>query len=239
MSDDRIQDNKLHMLGKLTANLLHEIRNPLSAVKLNLDYLNMLKSEMNDEIRESVLSCQDAVERMEFLVNSLLDFSRKGQNGFEIGDMNQITENALEILTGVIVKRKIKLDKNLDKSLPNFYFNRNKILQVFINLIANATEAVDENGTIELRTYKESADDRELLIWQIADNGIGIKEENQTKIFNDFYTSKESGTGLGLSVCKNILDEHKADLNLSSEYQKGTRFKIMFDPKLLQAKYED
>jgi signal transduction histidine kinase len=239
MSDNQVQDNKLQILGKLTASLLHEIRNPLSAVKLNIDYLNMLQDEMNDEIRESVLSCRDAVERMEILVNSLLDFSRKSQNGFEIGDINQITENALEILHGAILKRNISVDKKLDHSLPNFYFNRNKVLQVFINLISNATEAVEEKGTIKLNTFLENSNDTDFLVWEIEDNGIGIKSENQEKIFNDFYTSKDTGTGLGLSVCKRIIDEHDAKIILNSEYGKGTKFKIIFNPTLLREKYED
>ena len=239
MSDNQIQDNKLQMLGKLTASLLHEIRNPLSAVKLNLDYLNMLQDEMTVEIKESVSSCHYAVERMEFLVNSLLDFSRKSQNGFEIGDMNQITENALEILQGALQKRNISVEKLFDLSLPNFYFDRNKILQVFINLISNATEAVDLHGTIKVQTFKENRENNEMLVWQIEDDGVGIKEEDQKKIFNDFYTSKDTGTGLGLSVCKNIIDEHGAQIFLTSEYGKGTKFKILFDPKLLREKYED
>jgi signal transduction histidine kinase len=239
MSESQIQDNKLQMLGKLTASLLHEIRNPLSAVKLNLDYLNMLQDEMNDEIRDSVNSCNDAVERMEFLVNNLLDFARKSQNCFEIGDINVITENALEILQGALQKRTITIEKQLDLSLPNFYFDRNKVLQVFINLISNATEAVNAHGIIKVSTYRENQDNNEKLVWQIEDNGVGIKEEDQKKIFNDFYTSKETGTGLGLSVCKRIIDEHSAKITLSSEFGKGTRFRLIFDPKLLRDKYED
>lgn len=239
MSESQIQDNKLQMLGKLTASLLHEIRNPLSAVKLNLDYLNMLQDEMNDEIRDSVNSCNDAVERMEFLVNSLLDFARKSQNCFEIGDINQITENALEILQGALQKRTITIEKQLDLSLPNFYFDRNKVLQVFINLISNATEAVNAHGKIKVSTYRENQDNLEKLVWQIEDNGVGIKEEDQKKIFNDFYTSKDTGTGLGLSVCKRIIDEHSAEIALTSEFGKGTKFRLIFDPKLLRDKYED
>lgn len=239
MSENQVQDNKLQILGKLTASLLHEIRNPLSAVKLNLDYMKMLKDEMNSELEETVFSCTDAVERMEYLVNSLLDFSRKSQNGFEIGDINRITENALEILSGQLVKMKVKLDTNLEKSLPNFYFDRNKILQVFINLISNATEALEDGGEIKVSSYKRVLDDQIYVIWQIEDNGVGIEAESQSKIFNDFYTSKEEGTGLGLSVCKNILDEHDAEIILTSEIGTGTQFKIIFDPKILQAKYED
>ena len=239
MSENQVQDNKLQMLGKLTASLLHEIRNPLSAVKLNLDYLNMMQDELSDEVCESLDSCKDAVSRMEFLVNSLLDFSRKSQNGFEVGDINHITENALEILSGLLQKKSIEIEKNFDKTLPNIYFNHNKILQVFINLISNAVEATGDGGKISLRSFKVSESDQEYLIWQIEDNGVGIKTEDQSKIFNDFYTSKDTGTGLGLSVCKTILEEHDAEIVLHSEFGKGTKFKIVFDPKLLQGKNED
>ncbi|MBU1101703.1 MAG: hypothetical protein KKA84_14985 [Bacteroidetes bacterium] len=239
MSENQIQDNKLQILGKLTASLLHEIRNPLSAVKLNLDYMKMLKDEMNSELAETVYSCNDAVNRMEYLVNSLLDFSRKSQNGFEIGDINRTTENALEILNGQLVKLKVKLESELEPGLPNFYFNRNKILQVFINLISNAAESLENGGVVKIRTFKRVLEDQQFIIWQIDDNGVGIETENQSKIFNDFYTSKEEGTGLGLSVCKNILDEHDAEIILTSDIGTGTQFKLIFDPKLLQAKYED
>ncbi len=239
MSDNQIQDNKLQLLGKLSANLLHEIRNPLSAIKLNLDYLNMLQEEMTEEIKESVFACRDAVERMEYLVNSLLDFSRKSQADYEIGDINQITENALEILHGAIQKRNIDVEKYLDLSLPNFHFNRNKILQVFINLISNAIEAVGKNGVVKIHSLIETNGEKEYLVWIIQDNGVGIEKHNQEKIFTDFYTSKQNGIGLGLSVCKSILDEHEAKIILNSEHGCGTQFKLIFDPKLLRDKYED
>lgn len=231
MIDDRVQGNKLQLLGKLTASLIHEIRNPLSAIKLNLDYLKMMESELSSEVNESVSDSSEAVERIQFLVENLLSFSRKKSSDIVMVDINEITRNAVSILKGEIQKKNINLTLNLLDDLTPVVFDSNKLLQVFLNLITNAMESCNNKGTINISTRHYQRGQLK-VIWEVEDNGVGISEENKKKIFQEFYTSKIQGTGLGLSVCKMLTEEHNARINFESELGKGAKFMIAFDTNI-------
>lgn len=234
MLDEKIQDNKLQLLGKLTASLIHEIRNPLSVVKLNLDYLKMIEEELSEEAKESVDFCQDALGRIQYLVDDVLTFSRKNQSNSGPCSINEITESAVNIMQQNADRRKIKVVTELASDIPEGRFDKSKILQVFLNLLTNAIESCNGSGTVTIKTAKEAG----AVVWEIEDNGVGISESEKDKIFKDFYTSKEKGTGLGLSVCKMILDEYDADLDFESKFGEGSKFFIRFKPNLMQGEHE-
>lgn len=223
---DTVQDDKLKLLGKLSASLVHDLRNPLSVIKLNLDYLKMVENELPSEANESVVVCLDALERIQYLIDDILTFTRKNFNGKKACSINGITKSAYDIMRTNAERKNIKMVLQLDPSDFVGYYDKSKLLQVFINLITNAIESCNTNGEIKIKTYSEGAN---YLIWEIRDNGIGIREENKGKIFQDFYTNKEKGTGLGLSVCKMLLEESNAVLDFESTYGAGTRFFIKFN----------
>jgi len=139
--EDFVQNNKLTILGKLTAGLLHEIRNPLTVIKLNLDYMKMFENELSSEIQESITSSLEAFERINFIISDILDFTRKSSDTKKAISINAITDRTIEIVSITASKRGIKIIKELDESIPSIYANENKLLQVFINLINNAIEA--------------------------------------------------------------------------------------------------
>ncbi len=223
---DTVQDDKLKLLGKLSASLVHDLRNPLSVIKLNLDYLKMVENELPAEANESIDVCLDALERIQYLIEDILTFTRKNFNGKKACSINGITKSAFDIMRINAERKNIKMELELDPSETIGYYDKSKLLQVFINLITNAIESCDKNGEIKIKTYMEGTD---FLIWEIRDNGIGIMEEDKEKVFQDFYTSKEKGTGLGLSVCKMLLEESNAILDFESTYGAGTRFFIKFN----------
>ncbi len=223
---DTVQDDKLKLLGKLSASLVHDLRNPLSVIKLNLDYLKMVENELPSEANESVVVCLDALERIQYLIDDILTFTRKNFNDKKACSINGITKSAYDIMRTNAERKNIKMVLQLDPSDFVGYYDKSKLLQVFINLITNAIESCNTNGEIKIKTYSEGAN---YLIWEIRDNGIGIREENKGKIFQDFYTNKEKGTGLGLSVCKMLLEESNAVLDFESTYGAGTRFFIKFN----------
>jgi signal transduction histidine kinase len=229
MSFNIIQNNKLQILGKLTASLFHEVRNPLSAVKLNLDYMKMFKEELPKEVNESLDDCYEALTRIQVMIDQMLGFTRKNQleNEKKI-NVNKITEDAVALVSYRSKKHNVTIDKIFDENIPEIYFDDNKILQVFLNLITNAVDSVDEKGKIIVRSYQKKSDNKVDVFWEVEDNGVGISEENKSKIFEDFYTNKKHGTGLGLSVCKMILDEYGAEISFESELGKGTKFIIHF-----------
>lgn len=215
-------------MGKLSATLAHEIRNPLSALKLNLNYLKMSEEEFDPEVIECLNSCVEAADRIQDLIENTLEFSRTPTRDDKEVNINEVTVQAIDILMGTAKKKNVDIISDLDEKLPHIIFNRNKILQVFINLITNAIDASERNSMIKLRSYQNSKKD---VIFEVEDNGVGIGEDAKEKVFMDFYTSKRSGTGLGLSVCKKLLEEYDCEIDFESAENKGTTFKILFPKK--------
>ncbi len=226
--EDFVQNNKLTILGKLTAGLLHEIRNPLTVIKLNLDYMKMFEKDLSNEIRESITSSIEAFERINFIISDILDFTRKSGDTNKPVSINEITKRTIEIINITASKKGITIIEELDDSIPSIYANENKLLQVFINLINNAIEASYEKGKIIVRTLNLQNDKKAGIIWEVWDFGCGIKPEDREKILLGFFTSKAKGTGIGLTVCKRLLEEINAELDFESEYGKGTKFYIKF-----------
>lgn len=230
ITNNEIQDNKLQILGKLAASLAHEIRNPLSAIKLNLDFVSM--SDLSPELRESITACMEAAKRIQAIVETTLDFSRSTLSDCYLQPLNEVIKLAVEIMNARAKILNIEVVTGLDREVPPLYFNKNKILQVVLNLMTNAFEAIEKNGTVNLRTYRETLDGNNFVTLEVQDTGQGISEENKEKIFNDFYTNKKEGTGLGLSVCRSILDEFGASITFDSRLGEGSRFYVRFNPNL-------
>ncbi|MDT3695780.1 MAG: HAMP domain-containing sensor histidine kinase [Ignavibacterium sp.] len=228
MSNSDILNNKLQLLGKLSASLVHEIRNPLFALKLNLDYLSQMRLHVSDDAAESIQSCSEATDRLMFLIQNFSDFSKKQSQESELCSINDITQIAVNIMQSNACIINMYIETELQPNLPYIYFQKDKLLQVFLNLLTNAIEAENTKNTIFVRTYMDDSDSENTIYWEIEDNGIGIKEENRNRIFEDFYTSKKQGTGLGLSVCKKILNEYNAKLDFTSKYRQGSKFFIKF-----------
>ena len=225
--EDFVQNNKLTILGKLTAGLLHEIRNPLTVIKLNLDYMKMFENELSSEIQESITSSLEAFERINFIISDILDFTRKSSDANKPISINTITNRTIEIVSITASKRGIKIIKELDETIPSIHANENKLLQVFINLINNAIEASYDRGNVIVRTKRDN--DKNTVLWEVQDFGCGIKPEDKEKILAGFFTSKDKGTGVGLTVCKRLLNEINAELYFESEYGKGSKFFVKFN----------
>ena len=236
MEVENYQENKLHILGKVTASLIHEIRNPLSAIKLSLEYLQMIQKDLPEDVKESVKACGEATERIQFLIENLSTFTRKIYNGPSLCSINDVTVDAINIMNSTARARNVVTDKQLEESLSKIFFDRNKLLQVFLNLITNAIEACENSGKILIKAFKENGSAN--IIWEVNDDGIGIGEVDKQKILNDFYTSKKKGTGLGLSVCQSILNDYQCELKFESQLGKGSRFYILINPNLIQGTYE-
>lgn len=229
MGHSDILNNRLYLLGKLSASLIHEIRNPLFVLKLNIDFLSSLDSTVSPEALESIKACSEATERMMFLIQNFSDFSKKNNSATqEICSINDVTQIAVNIMQSLACKNNVYIKTKLQSDLPSIYFQKDKLLQVFLNLITNAIEAENTNDTIWVRTYSDKTDNN-TIYWEVEDSGIGIKKEDVNTIFEDFYTGKKNGTGLGLGVCTKLLNEYGAELDFESTYKKGSKFFIKFN----------
>jgi signal transduction histidine kinase len=225
--NDNVHDNKLQILGKLAASLTHEIKNPLSVLKLNLDYLKMSKEKYDDETIECIDASLEAADLINQLIHNTLEFSRKDKDEYEFADINNIIRKAVNIIQGNANKKNISIDLNLGDTIDLINVNETNILQVFVNIISNGIEASPQNSHIVVNSSQMNGK----IYTEVIDEGIGIKVEDKGKLFEDFFTNKEDGTGLGLGVCKTILNQHNAEFSFGNNEGKGTSFKIEFKSK--------
>jgi len=224
--DKDIQKNKVLLLGKLFATLAHEIRNPLSVLKINLDLIEIPHSETEEiDFKESISTSKEAVNRIETLVAQTMDFLRGGSEGSSRISLIDVAENARKFLLFRANKDNIALITEYENELPRIMANKNEILQIVINLVNNAMDAVSSDGYIKIKTYSKDSE----VFLEVEDNGTGIKPEMQSKIFDEYYTTKDGGTGLGLAVCNEIAIKNGAKLEFTSEYGKGTSFYVRFN----------
>lgn len=225
--EDFVQANKLMLLGKLTASLVHEIRNPLSAIKLNLDYLNMAKDDLPEDIQDIVKESLEAFEHVTFLIEDVLDFTRKPSSKLHDVNIEQLTDRCIKIISVNARIKGISIEKDFEQNLPNIQINKNKAMQIFLNLLNNAIDASKEKGKIIIRSFQHLNENS--IIWQVQDFGIGIKEEEREKILNGFYTTKTKGHGIGLNVCKMLASELNSELYFESKINEGTIFSVKFN----------
>jgi len=224
--------DRLASLGTLAAGMAHEIKNPLSSIKT---FTQLLPEKMDDvEFRTDFLAiAQKEVDRIDYLVNQLLSFARPSKPQFQKTDILKVIEETLTIIDNQIIKKKIKVVKEFQKDPPQVYVDERQIKQVFINIIVNAIQAMEEEGVLTLSTKSNQqkmhrGEEAEFLQVLITDTGKGIPDDQLDKLFNPFFTTKHDGTGLGLAIVHRIIEEHHGFIEISSKLGKGTTFTINF-----------
>lgn len=222
-----IESEKLASIGILTAGVAHEVNNPLNFIQGGAMALKVELEELSPnnlgELLEFLEMIQNGVQRASNIINSLNRFNRKGDQMNEPCYVNEIIDNCLVILNNKL-KHKISLEKNYCSGECTVIGNEGKLHQVFMNILANAEQAIIDSGTITIETHTYETE----ILTIISDNGGGIAPENLKKVTEPFFTTKPPGlgTGLGLSLCHNIIREHGGKLNIESELQKGTKITI-------------
>ena len=218
--------DRLASLGTLTAGLAHEIRNPLVAIKT----LTQLLSERLDdeEFRTQFLKIASGeVDRISSLVTELLNFARPSDPKLELEDINTILDGMILLVSTETKKKRIEVIKNYSSDFPPVQIDREQIKQVFLNILINAIEATPENGKIFIKTLTFTKPGGEPYAQiEFTDTGSGISEEYLEDIFNPFFTTKTTGSGLGLSISNQIIQDHKGYINVESQLHKGTSFFI-------------
>jgi len=221
-----IQKNKLQILGNLFASLTHEIRNPLSVLKMNIDLIRDYQKDENEDIGDLLETSSEAILRIEKIIAHTLDFLRDNPDSYEYCSVNDIVSNSLDFIIPKAKKEGINIYTFLSSDIPKIKVVKNQIEQVLINLLTNSLEASEKGKIIQVRTNFDSENKKVNIT--ITDDGIGIKNEHKDIVLNQFFTTKEGGNGLGLHVCKEIIDKHKGNLTFESEFEKGTTFCVSF-----------
>jgi two-component system, NtrC family, sensor kinase len=219
-----VRSERLATAGKMAAQVTHEIRNPLSSLGLNAELLEDELAGVPDrpEARALLRAMQDEIERLTGITESYLRFARLPAPELELADLNQTVEAALEFMRSELAEARIDAVSRLAADLRPVLLDRGQIRQALLNLLRNAREAMPEGGRIEIATR---SDERGVVL-EVADDGPGIPSDVAAQIFDSFYTTKSGGTGLGLSLVRQICLAHGGDVRYEENPGGGSRFAI-------------
>lgn len=216
--------DRLASLGKFAAGIAHEIRNPLTGISLFLDDLH--DSVAGDKNVASVIEqALVEVERLENLVNELLDYAAPSKGQFIETDINKIVENTILFVDKQCQQLMIKVTTGFDSSIPRITIDGEKIRQALLNIIINSIQFMPEGGKLSIKTENSPGKNGKIKII-LSDSGPGISKVDRKKIFDPFYTKRKGGTGLGLSLTHSIISEHKGVINVGTSESGGAEFTI-------------
>jgi len=219
------QSERLASLGMLSAGVAHEINNPLSAI-LALTALTLEEVKEDDPNRENLQEVVKQTQRCRDIVKGLLEFSRHSKFNPELADLNTILQDTLSLVTKQAQFLNITVVVNYDPELPPVMADKSELQQVFMNILMNAVQAMQERGTITITTGHSTRDNSVEVL--ISDTGCGVPPDKINQVFDPFFTTKESGqgTGLGLSIAYGIITSHRGSISVESKVGKGSTFKI-------------
>jgi signal transduction histidine kinase len=213
------QATKLATVGELAASIAHELNNPLATVSLRIEVL-VSQVPPDDPKYHALEIIEQEIERMGNLVSNMLQFSRRSAPQISTIDVREELDKTLELIYYHLRKQNIAVVREFASDTPNVYADRQQLRQLFLNLFTNAGDAMPRGGTLTIRV----AGAEEHIDIAISDTGTGIEPENLSKVMEPFFTTKPEGkgTGLGLPICRRIVEEHKGTFDIKSESGKGT-----------------
>jgi len=215
---------KIEIIGKLTSTVAHDFNNLLTII---LGYSTRIEKMSNDEgIINAANQINRAAKRSSDLTKQILAFSQKKVIMPEVISVTQILEELLLMLERLLGSN-INLRVELHHDLPNIYIDRIQLEQVIMNLIVNAKESINDKGIITITTDLMTKDTIEYVLVSVEDTGIGMSHDTIEKVFTPFFTTKEEGTGLGLSLVHDIVTKNNGYVEFSSELGYGTRFDVL------------
>ncbi|MFA6433494.1 MAG: response regulator [Elusimicrobiales bacterium] len=223
-----VQAEKMSALGQLAGGLAHEINNPLSGI-LGLTQLVLEKIPPGGEHRRDLEDIEKAVFRCKKIITSLLSFARQEKTRMESVNINEAIEETLVLCARQMELKRLKIVRQYGAELPQVRADFQQLMQVFLNLLTNAGDAMQDGGTLTIRTLPvELADGGTMVAVSFSDTGSGIPREIMARIFDPFFTTKPvgKGTGLGLSVCLGIINKHNGTITAESEPGKGSVFTL-------------
>lgn len=222
-----VQSEKLAAIGEFIASIVHEMRNPLSSIKLNLQIIGR-DLEQTGRPFEHYQIAFGQVKQLEKMFSDLLNYSKPIALEAVPVNIQDLITLSLSQIEGELTKKKINVHKRIPEDLPSILVDHDKIVQVFVNVFKNAIEALQTGGVIEISADVIKSAPKSMVTVIISDNGPGLTDSQLDRVYQPFFTTKKYGTGLGLSVVKKILDAHQGRISISSSQKKGTRVMVSF-----------
>ncbi len=237
LEEENLRNDRLATLGIIASEIAHEIRNPLAGIRAIAE---TLKDEMEDH--PTIAEYTDRIirqsERMEALIKNLFTYTKPPRPNLTLCNLDELLEEVHQLLHEKLKKKNIKFHVQIAPSAHTIYADANQIQQVFLNVIQNSIDSIDSDGKIEINVFKAETVPEKirplLQAWEsdkiikiiVKDNGKGIPTEAMSKLFLPFFTTKEEGIGLGLSIVYQIIKEHRGYITYESEIGEGTECHI-------------
>ena len=221
-----VQQEKQAAFGLLAAGIAHEVGNPLAAISSLVQLMN--RKQLDEDMHERLGLIDEQLRRIQRTLRELVDFSRPATKQVTTCDIRDVIAGALNVAKYYKRKKGKNVVTQFADELPRVVIARDQVLQVFLNLILNAMDATEEGGTITLTTQIE---DKRLVV-SVQDDGQGIPTESQAKLFEPYFTTKAHGTGLGLFVCRHLLEDCGGGIRLQSSSRGETIFHVTLPVEL-------
>lgn len=225
-----IEHEKLRSLGEMTANIAHEIKNPLVVIGGFTKRLAK-RSHLDNSEGKYVDIITKEVARLESILNEVLNYVEDTSSLFEFCDINDLLDETVYLLSSDKGWENVAINKTYDKGLPALVCDVQQIKQVFINILMNSFEAMHGNGAISIRTEAATLDDKSFIAVSLKDTGGGVQSAFLDNIFNPFFTTKDRGSGLGLAISKKIVSHHGGDIEVQNTPGQGVTFIVYLPSK--------
>ncbi|HUJ11326.1 MAG TPA: protoglobin domain-containing protein [Verrucomicrobiae bacterium] len=229
LEEEKIRAERLAVIGAMSARLAHEIRNPLSSITLNIDLvrdevdtLSQDKTAAANEARSLLQSIDSEVRRIERVTEDYLQFARMPRPRRELTSLNEILAQGLTFMESLFKATNVEVRTEFDAALPRVEADEGQLWQAILNLVRNALEAMPSGGTLLVSTAQCWPN----VILTVRDTGRGMTEPERQQLFKPFFSTKPSGTGLGLPLTQQIIAEHGGNIRCESAPNKGTTFLI-------------
>ncbi|WP_134701200.1 PAS domain-containing sensor histidine kinase [Ammoniphilus sp. YIM 78166] len=221
------QREKLAVIGQITTGIAHEIKNPLAILS---GASELLKEEVEDYqcggmIEELTEDIHQVVKRMKVITNDFLKFAKINTDAVKPIRMDKLLDEVLHLLRIKLKECKVNVDRMVEENAACVEGKYDQLMQVYLNLILNSVDAMPEGGDLTVRVYQE----QERVFVEIEDSGMGIPTQNLDWLYNPFFSTKEEGSGLGLTIARDIIVEHGGNIRIESEEKKGTRIITSFN----------
>ncbi|HJZ68098.1 MAG TPA: ATP-binding protein, partial [Blastocatellia bacterium] len=213
------RNRALTAIGQMTAQIAHEIKNPLGSIRFAAEFLKRQSKASQPGDRSTIEVIERSVDHLAAIVAELSEFARpKTLNRTEL-NLNDLLDELLPMVADRLNSKQMRVEKRYSPDIPAGQYDGIELRKLFLNLIINAIEASEPRSLIELRTTGDSK--REIAV-EVVDHGTGMDAETRRRLFEPFYTTKEKGTGLGMAIAKKIAELHNGDLVVKSQPGKGT-----------------
>ncbi|MGB6371308.1 MAG: ATP-binding protein [Atribacterota bacterium] len=230
LNEEMARHKRLVALGKLSAGIAHEIRNPLSSIRGLAQFVFNSFSKI-DERKEDLNTIIQEVDRLNKLVVQVLDFSKLKKPNLTRFSLNDLIKKITELFKLEINDKQIKFNLKLSPDISQVQADEDQVRQILMNVIINATQAIPKKGEIKIKTEKALLKGEPAMKLIIEDSGIGIPEKDFNQIFDPFFSTKDKGFGLGLSIVYKLIEAHQGEIKVESKEGEGTKFVIFLPQK--------